>query len=210
MSDNITIRTHNKNHTVNCVVVRDEIWYRAKDVAIALGYKDTRHAVRLHVIIDNKRRLRELKPQATLDHHDAITIYINEAGLRSLIIKSQLPTASDVATQLGISVETRYVRKETEIVGFIQDVLTQMMVPFEFQKNVNNFRIDLYLPDQKLAIEIDEHNHADRDPSYEEEREAYIKTQLGCKFLRTNPDSEGFKISTFIGRIMREILATRC
>jgi len=209
MSDNITIRTNNKSHMVNCVVVREERWYRAKDVAIALGYKDTKQAVRKNVIIDNKRRLNELKSQAKLDCNDANTIYINEAGLRSLIIKSQLPTALDLATQLGISVETRYVRKETEIVGFIQDVLTQMMVPFEFQKNVNNFRIDLYLPDQKLAIEIDEHNHADRDPSYEKEREMYIKAQLGCKFLRINPDSEGFKLSTCIGRIMKEILANR-
>ena len=161
------------------------------------------------MLIDNKRRLNELNPQAKFDCNEANTIYINEAGLRALVIKSQLPTASDVATQLGISVETRYVRKETEIVGFVQDVLTQMMVPFEFQKNVNNFRIDLYLPDQKLAIEIDEHNHADRDPSYEKEREMYIKAQLGCKFLRINPDSEGFKLSTCIGRTMKEILATR-
>ena len=209
MSDNITIRSNNQSHTINCVVARDQRWYRAKDVAIALGYKNTKQAVIVNVIIDSKRRLSELKPQAKFDCNEANTIYINEAGLRALVIKSQLPTASDVATQLGISVETRYVRKETEIVGFVQDVLTQMMVPFEFQKNVNNFRIDLYLPDQKLAIEIDEHNHADRDPSYEKEREMYIKAQLGCKFLRINPDSEGFKLSTCIGRIMKEILATR-
>ncbi|MFM7978020.1 MAG: hypothetical protein ACKPKO_01780, partial [Candidatus Fonsibacter sp.] len=95
-----------------------------------------------------------------------------------------------------------------DIVGFIQDVFTQMMISFGCQKNVNNFRIDLYLPDQMLAIEIDEHNHADRDPSYEEEREAYMKTQLGCKCLRINPDSEGFKLSTCIGRIMKELIAT--
>ena len=209
MSDNITIRTNNKSHTINSVVVSDQRWYRAKDVAIALGYKNTKQAVITNVIIDNKRRLSELKPQANQDYNDANTIYINEAGLRALVIKSQLPTASDVATQLGISVETRYVRKETEIVGFVQDVLTQMMVPFEFQKNVNNFRIDFYLPDQKLAIEIDEHSHADRDPSYEKEREMYIKAQLGCKFLRINMDSDGFKLSTCIGRIMKEILATR-
>ena len=209
MSDNITIRTNSKSHTIICVVVRDQRWYRAKDVAIALGYKNTKQAVIKNVIIDNKRRLSELTPQAKFECNDAITIYINEAGLRSLVIKSQLPTASDLATQLGISVESRYVRKETEIVGFVQDVLTQMMVPFEFQRNVNNFRIDLYLLDQKLAIEIDEHNHADRDPSYEKEREMYIKAQLGCKFLRINPDSDGFKLSTCIGRIMKEILATR-
>ena len=86
------------------------------------------------MIIDDKRRLSELKPQASLDYNDANTIYNNEAGLRSLVIKSDLPTASDIAIQLGIGAETRYVMKETEIVGFVQDVLTQMMVPFDFQK----------------------------------------------------------------------------
>ena len=208
MSDNITIRTNNKNHTIKCVVVRDQRWYRAKDVAVALGYKNTKKTVIDHVIIDNKRRLNELKPHAKLEYNDANTIYINDAGLRALVIKSQLPTASDVATQLGISVETRYVRKETEIVRFIQDVLTQMMVPFEFQKNVNNFRIDLYLPDQKLAIEIDEYSQAGRDPSYEKERDEY-QGAARLQGLAHNPRFRGFKLSTCIGRILKEMRATR-
>ncbi|MFM7986086.1 MAG: Bro-N domain-containing protein, partial [Candidatus Fonsibacter sp.] len=173
MSENITIRILNNNNAINCVVARDEIWYRAKDVALALGYNNTKKAVIDHVLIENKIRLDELKPQANLDYNGANSIYINEVGLRSFVIESQLLTASDLATQLGISVQTRYVRQETEIVGFVQDVLTQKMVPVEFQKNVNNFRIDLHLPDQKLAIEIGERNHADRDLSYEEEREMY-------------------------------------
>ncbi|MFM7977762.1 MAG: hypothetical protein ACKPKO_00460, partial [Candidatus Fonsibacter sp.] len=87
--------------------------------------------------------------------------------MRALVVKSQLPNASEVAKLLGINEETRYIRNEIEIISFIQYVLVQMMIPFEFQKNVNNFRIDLYLPDQKIAIEIDENNHADRDPLYE-------------------------------------------
>ena len=45
-----------------------------------------------------------------------MTIYINEAGLRSLVVKSQLPNASDVAKILGINEETRYLRKEIEII----------------------------------------------------------------------------------------------
>ncbi|MFM7981138.1 MAG: Bro-N domain-containing protein, partial [Candidatus Fonsibacter sp.] len=133
--------------------MRDQRWYRSKDITTALLYKDTKRAVQLHVLIDNKIRLHELKPQAHLDYNDANTIYINEAGLRSLVIKSELPTTSYLASQLGISVEHSYVRKEADIVEFVQDVLTHiMMIPFELQNNVNNFQIDLYLPDQKLAI----------------------------------------------------------
>ena len=54
MSDNITMRTNNTSHTINYIVVRDHIWYRAKDVAIALGYKNTKQAVIVNVLIDNK------------------------------------------------------------------------------------------------------------------------------------------------------------
>ena len=138
MSDNITVCTNNKNHTINCVVAHGKRWYRATDVAVALGYKNTKQSVIVHVLIDNKRRLNELKPQAKFDCNEANSIYINEAGLRALVMKSQLPTASDLATQLGISVETRYVRKETEIVGFVQDVLKNESKCYEGGENEKN------------------------------------------------------------------------
>ena len=91
MSDNITVRTNNKNHTINCVVVHDEKrWYRAKDITTSLLYNDTKRAVQLHVSIDNKRRLNELRPQAKFDCNVANAIYINEAGLRSLVVKQSI------------------------------------------------------------------------------------------------------------------------
>ena len=74
------------------------------------------------------------------------TVYINEARVRRLVIKSQKPQASELAKRLGVKGETRYLRKEIEIVGFIQEMLTQVMIPFEFQKSVAIYRIDLYLP----------------------------------------------------------------
>ena len=92
MSDNITICSNSTSHTINYIVVCDQRWYRAKDVAIALGYRNTKQAVIVNVLIDNKRRLNELKPQAKFDCNAANTIYINEAGLRSLVVNSQLPT----------------------------------------------------------------------------------------------------------------------
>ena len=55
MSDKITIRINNTNYTIHCVAVRDERWYRAKDVAVALGYKNTKQAVIVHVLIDKKK-----------------------------------------------------------------------------------------------------------------------------------------------------------
>ena len=108
------ITINDTEHTINCVEVDGARWYKAKDVANVLGYKDTKSTIRAHVIIDNKRQLKELKPQEQLDYNQAISIYINEAGLRALVVKSQLPNASEVAKLLGINEETRYIRKERD------------------------------------------------------------------------------------------------
>ena len=82
------------------------------------------------------------------------------------------------------------------------------MIPFRISKKkaLNNFRIDLYLPDQKLAIEIDEFNHKDRDAHYEKERKRIIIECLNCKIMRIDPDSKDFKLSTCLGQITREIM----
>ena len=57
-------------------------------------------------------------------------LYINEAGLRSLVVRSKLPNSSYVVKILGINEETRYIRTEIEIIGSVQGVLLEMMIPF--------------------------------------------------------------------------------
>ena len=56
-------------------------------------------------------------------------------------------------------------------------------------------RIDLYLPDQKLNIEVNEKGHIDRKKEKEEERKNKIKKELDYKFIRINPDSEKKKLT---------------
>ena len=189
-------------------LVDDMNWYKGKDVATALGYKNPERAIRTHVNKDDKTTLRSLvgKDLSTpTNPNEGATVYINESGVRRLVVKSQLPGASKLAKQLGIKEDTRYLRKEIEIVSFIQEVLTQAMIPFEFQKHVANYRIDLYLPMQKLAIEIDEHGHSNRDATYERAREHRIKEELGCEFMRINPDADNFKLSSCVGHIFNAI-----
>ena len=166
----ITFTLQNSSFKVRQVSLDGTPWFRAKGVALVLGYANTAKAVQAHVDNDDRRQLCEVCSSAQAagaQPNDLKTIYINEAGVRRLVVKSQKPQASELAKQLGIKEETRYLRKEIEIVTFIQEMLTQVMIPFEFQKTVANYRIDLYLPTLKLAIEIDENNHADRDLSYE-------------------------------------------
>ena len=58
------------------------------------------------------------------------------------------------------------------------------------QYSVLIYRIDLYFHKHKLAIEVDELGHADRNLSNEVERQK----ELDCVFIRINPDVENFNI----------------
>ena len=69
------------------------------------------------------------------------------------------------------------------------------------QHSVLNYQIDLYFSEHKLAIEVDEKGHTDRDEKKENEREEKIKKELGCKFIRINPDAENYDIFVEIGKI---------
>ena len=64
-------------------------------------------------------------------------------------------------------------------------------------------RIDLYFHEYKLAIEVDELGHADRNLSNEVKRQKALEKELGCVFIRINPDEKNFNIIKEINKIYR-------
>ena len=52
---------------------------------------------------------------------------------------------------------------------------------------LHKYRIDLYFPEHRLALKIDEFNHVNR--INDDERENEIKEHLKCKFIKINQDS---------------------
>ena len=189
---------------VTCVTVDGEQWFRGVEVAKVLGYKKPSGAVYDHVT--SKVILAKLlNKQKGLDLSLSQSSFINRQGVRELVAKSQRPEAFAISAQTGVKVETRYIRKELEIIGFVQEFLTTLNIPFEFQKSVLSYRVDLYLPQHKIAVEIDELGHADRDPNYEADREKRITEHLQCKFIGFNPDEPNFKMSHCIAKLTHYI-----
>ena len=68
--------------------INDEPWFVGKDVATALGYKDTDQTIRKNV--DEEDKLTRLIDGAGQKRE---AIIINESGLYSLILSSKLPDA---------------------------------------------------------------------------------------------------------------------
>ena len=68
------------------------------------------------------------------------------------------------------------------------------------QYKAEKYFIDLYFPEHKLGIEIDENNHLDRSNIKEQKREETIK-KISYSLIRINPEKEGFDIFDEISEI---------
>ena len=94
---------------LSVIMCIDDIWFRGKTIAKILGYGIQCKAIRDHVDPEDKRKLSELGPKSKQNETDPLksrgsktdpltnneknTIYINESGLYSLILRSRLESA---------------------------------------------------------------------------------------------------------------------
>jgi anti-repressor protein len=85
----------NSSFKVQCVCVSGEPWFKGRDVATVLGYADKTQAIRVNVDDDCKKKLVELGGvfDTPLDSNAKNSIFINEVGLYSLILRSERPDA---------------------------------------------------------------------------------------------------------------------
>ena len=94
----------NASFKVQCVCVSGEPWFRGRDVATILGYNNTTQAIRVNVDDDDKKKMEELgKLSDSLpDPNARKTMFINESGLYSLIMRSEKPEATPLGSGLTI------------------------------------------------------------------------------------------------------------
>ena len=164
------------------VTVNGKHWTRAKEVCKALEYqRRTKDILRGHVSIENKRHMRELKgvvspntllkwPKNSQPHE----YYLNEEGIRELVLKSKQPKATDLAEHLGINVHKhKYTSKENDSIEIIMKTFHGEKMERQFK--IGNYRIDLYLPEHKIAVECDEFDHIGRNINYEIFRQKFIE-----------------------------------
>ena len=88
MNSNLMIFENPEFGAVRSILIDGEPWFVGKDVAAALGYKDTVNALKSHVDAEDKGGW-----QITTQFGDKETTIINESGLYSLVLYSKLPTA---------------------------------------------------------------------------------------------------------------------
>lgn len=90
MENQIQVFDNAEFGSVRAIEIDNEPWFVGKDVAIALGYKDTDQALRIHVDDDDK-----LTRKIYGSGQGRNMTIINEGGLYSLAVRSNMPKAKE-------------------------------------------------------------------------------------------------------------------
>ena len=104
---------------------------------------------------------------------------------------------------LGFNLHDVINTKQQTVLRSIKDAFEEEDV--QAQYTVIGYRIDLYFHKHKLAIEVDELGHADRNLNNEIERQKALKREYNCVFMRINPDEKDFNIFKEISKIHRHM-----
>lgn len=96
-------------------------------------------------------------------------------------------------------------RPELNFLDSIVPFLKHQSIDFSTQHPVLDYRIDLFLPKENIAIEFDEMEHR-YTVEKDQYRQARIESYLGCRFLRV-PEDEliGVTISRLIKTLMTRV-----
>ena len=89
-----------EENEISVIKSKDEIWFRGKDIAKALGYSIPCKAIQEHVDPEDRSSLENLSKGGLkwtpLKNEQKSAIFINESGLYSIILKSKLESAKSI------------------------------------------------------------------------------------------------------------------
>ena len=108
-----------------------------------------------------------------------------------------------IERNLGFKLHDVINTKEQTIINSIKDAFEGENI--QTQYSVLGYRIDLYFHKYKLAIEVDELGHTNRNVKNEIESQKTLEKELNCVFIRINRDEKDFIIFKEIKKIHRHI-----
>jgi very-short-patch-repair endonuclease len=183
------------------IIFKDEspyTLYCAKDIGSILEYSNIRHT-----LLYNKNEVIKIKKKTSNGEH-----YINYIPLTlflKILNKSRKESSLNICKIININVHSnKFVCIESETIKSISNTFKgEKMIK---QYKINNYFIDLYFEDYKLAIECDE-NH--NNLLYDEMREIEINSVLNCTFIRYAPYQKDFNIFHILNKIYLHINHSR-
>jgi prophage antirepressor-like protein/very-short-patch-repair endonuclease len=170
--------------------------YRTKDVGTILQLKNIKVSIR-----DYDKSERTYVRIKTNGGEQSVS-YITHSAVLMLITRCRTIPVVDVVQHMGISMTDRYYTAvETDTLKCITTTFKGHAMLHQY--SVDNYRIDLYFLEHKLAIECDEHSShfGELGQKNDATRQSYIESKLGCRFLRYRPQEQGFNMYAVLNQI---------
>ena len=120
-----------------------------------------------------------------------------------VIMDSRTDKSCNLKRNLGFKLHDVINTKEQTVLQSIKNAFEGEGM--QTQYSVLGYKIYLYFHKYKLAIEVDELEHADRNLSNEIERQKALEKELDCVFIRINPNEKNFNIFREINKIHRRV-----
>ena len=113
------------------------------------------------------------------------------------------PKSIEFRSKLGFNQYDITLTKEPSVLKSVMDAFEGENM--QTQYSVLAYRIDLYFHDYKLATEVDEKGHKDRNIDHEIQRQKTLENVIRTKVIRIDPDGEDFNIFKAINEIHKHI-----
>lgn len=155
----------------------------------------------------------EIIPSYLLNNKLAIQKYndrnyitlLKSSGMLKILNGRRQTEALDIARAFDLKLNFIKEREYLNVIKAAFSDYTCIQQYYVSKEDSRGYFIDLYIygKDKNIAVEVDENGHASYDNQFEKERENYIKSVLGCEFVRFNPDDKNFNIGNVISKIMK-------
>ena len=134
-------------------------------------------------------------------------IVINKEGAIKIAMKLPNEKAANFLANEGIEKKHK-ITHESHYIEIIKEAINNL-TPAIKQYSVDGYRIDLYLPELKLAIECDEQGHKNYNIFRHELRQKHLEQKMNCQFIRFDPHKEDFNVGAVIHKILLKILENK-
>ena len=150
------------------------LWIKIKKLNGKLGIKNIFDLVNKEIkckFKDKKpteEQIKEYKKYGSEFDKNIKHIYAREDVVMPVIMVCRSPKAIEFRSKLGFNQYDITLEKESSVLKSIMETFEGKNM--ETQYSVLNYRIDIYFHDYKLAIEVDERGHKDRNEDYKKQR----------------------------------------
>ena len=196
---NITKEAYENNGIEAIVGSMGNLWLNETHIEEELGHKNLPVVTNKYDPVYKKHRYKLVND---LEKQPNRRFLRSDLALK-IIMNSRTDESCNLKRNLGFDLHDVTNTKEQTVLESIKEAFQGE--DMQTQYPTLGYRIDLYFHKYRLAIEVDELGHANRNLSDEINRQKVLERELNCVFIRINPDEKDFNIFREINKIHRHI-----